>query len=1225
METNQIKKFAIEARNILKTGVLNKITSLGFDAHGKVEEKNKPLKVQPGAIFMGTHIADDTFYDKWISLYERVQQKGVKEICEEAAYTWFNRLMAIRIMQKNGFISPILAYESEIVHIPHIVAEARRGILPTMTEDNRRALLEYMEDDNKVTEQFTYLIIAFCQFNPVLKACFGNVNDYTELLLPKNILAEGGFIDLLNHTDFISDEDYCSPELIGWLYQFYISEKKDEVFASFKKSKKAEAEDIPAATQIFTPNWIVKYMVQNTIGRIYLDNNPYSSLAEQMKYLVEPSEPTPQEAKLVISDIETMKMIDPACGSGHILIEAFDLFYQMYQEEGYSRRQAVEAILTKNLLGIDLDTRAKQLAMFALLMAACKKDTYFLEANILPQVLDMSGIPVLYDRIKNDLSDILLTKDNKVLNELMDAMKLLQQADNLGSIMKFDISEVTREIIVRRLAEYKTMGEMPIMIRNFLSAFRLLLALTDKYAAVVANPPYMGAGNMNAELAKYVNNNYADGKSDLMTVFMIICQSLTINKGKYAMINLPSWLFLSSFEKLRKNIIKNYHIDSLLHLGRGIFGIDWGSTAFTITNGQSNHRGIYFRLHERNFQHIYYYHIGQLFSKVLKEPTFKYDFSTYRDEEVTSINIFNFQYSKNGLQLYFEVSQQDFGKIPGNPIAYWVRDKIIKSFNNEMVDEISKPSKGMMPGGDYLRFYWEISKNNIATNIHNHEQSKESNLKWYLYFKGGPFRRWAGNLIYVVDYQNDGKRVKTGDRNPSLYFNDNINWSKISSGKYSARIGRIGGLYDDAACQCKVFNTANYNYLLGFLNSKIAQEQLWCQSQTFNYTSSEVGSCSIIIQDNISKTVYNIVSQNILISKHDWDSHEISWDFQQNDLIFLTDYIKQNLSVESLTALCNTTTHQDTLALQSDESPRKIRLQDLMERYHRKWTTLFMQLHTNEEELNRQFIEIYGLQDELTPDVPLEEITILQQGEITIKDNEITFNADVIMKQFISYAVGCWMGRYRLDRPGLQIAHPNPTEEETAPYPYNGEEFTIDDDAIIPFMSRDCAFDDNAVSRFTDFVRITFGAETLTENLNFIEESLGKTLEDYFVKDFWKDHKKMYQNRPIYWLFSSKKGAFQCITYMHRMDAYTVEKIRSKYLLPHIEYLSNRILEMDNRAASLSTQERKKLDKLRKDLDECQEYHNRLHIIADEQIAFDLDDGVLVNHAKLRDVVAKIK
>ena len=664
METNQIQKFAIEARNILKTGVLNKITSLGFDAHGKVEEKNKPLKVQPGAIFMGTHIADDTFYDKWISLYERVQQKGVKEVCEEAAYTWFNRLMAIRIMQKNGFISPILAYESEIVHIPHIVAEARRGILPTMTEDNRRALLEYMEDDNKVTEQFTYLIIAFCQFNPVLKACFGNVNDYTELLLPKNILAEGGFIDLLNHTDFISDEDYCSPELIGWLYQFYISEKKDEVFASFKKSKKAETEDIPAATQIFTPNWIVKYMVQNTIGRIYLDNNPYSSLAEQMKYLVEPSEPTPQEAKLVISDIETMKMIDPACGSGHILIEAFDLFYQMYQEEGYSRRQAVEAILTKNLLGIDLDTRAKQLAMFALLMAACKKDTYFLEANILPQVLDMSGIPVLYDRIKNDLSDILLTKDNKVLNELMDAMKLLQQADNLGSIMKFDISEVTREIIVRRLAEYKTMGEMPIIIRNFLSAFRLILALTDKYTGVVANPPYMGAGNMNPELTKYVKDNYEDGKSDLFSVFMYVSIQLLAPQGKLGMINMQSWMFLSSFEKLRKFFLDNYQIDNMLHLGPRTFDEISGeivqNTAFVISKTLPRISGMYYRLIE---------------GKNCKEKENMY---------------------LKGDSKYIKITQKDFEKIPGCPMGYWASTNLIKSFSiYKPLELILNPRQGL--------------------------------------------------------------------------------------------------------------------------------------------------------------------------------------------------------------------------------------------------------------------------------------------------------------------------------------------------------------------------------------------------------------------------------------------------------------------------------------------------------------------------------------------------
>ncbi len=1198
METNQIKKFAIEARNILKTGVLNKITSLGFDTHGKVEEKNKPLKVQPGAIFMGTHIADDTFYDKWISLYERVQQKGVKEVCEEAAYTWFNRLMAIRIMQKNGFISPILAYESEIVHIPHIVAEARRGILPTMTEDNRRALLEYMEDDNKVTEQFTYLIIAFCQFNPVLKACFGSVNDYTELLLPKNILAEGGFIDLLNHTNFISDEDYCSPELIGWLYQFYISEKKDEVFASFKKSKKAEAEDIPAATQIFTPNWIVKYMVQNTIGRIYLDNN--SSLAEQMKYLVEPSEPTPQEAKLVISDIETMKMIDPACGSGHILIEAFDLFYQMYQEEGYSRRQAIEAILTKNLLGIDLDTRAKQLAMFALLMAACKKDTYFLEANILPQVLDMSGIPALYDRMKNDLSDILLTKDNKVLNELVDAMKLLQQADNLGSIMKFDISEVTREIIVRRLAEYKTIGEMPIMIRNFLSAFRLILALTDKYAVVVANPPYMGSGNMNPELAKYVKDNYEDGKADLFSVFMYVSMQLLTPQGKMGMINMQSWMFLSSFEKLRKHFIKNYQIDSMLHLGPRTFDELSGevvqNTTFIVSNTLPSTLGIYYRL---------------------------IDGKNCIDKKRMFLNKEN-QFTVN--------SQKDLRKIPGSPISYWASDRIKEVFiSNLALSAVCSPTQGLATADNarFLRLWFEVSQNRIGFGCENAAVAARSQRKWFPYNKGGGFRRWYGLNDYIVNWYNDGMEIKSFEpavvRNPSFYFKEGITFPRIGSSLFYARYSSQGSVFDCNGPSC--FPTNGQYYILGYLNSSIMMDMLKILCPTLSF---QIGdSFKVPFVNNTTKKDYieKLVYRNIEISKSDWDFHETSWDFQLNPLLQSHHNFIYNKSIQSATII-----NKNSVIINKDKiktidyelkSTNQLEVAYIIWQY--TWWENFIYLHHNEEELNRQFIEIYGLQDELTPDVPLEEITILQQGEITIKDNEITFNADVIMKQFISYAVGCWMGRYRLDRPGLQIAHPNPTEEETAPYPYNGEEFTIDDDAIIPFMSRDCAFDDNAVSRFTDFVRITFGAETLTENLNFIEESLGKTLEDYFVKDFWKDHKKMYQNRPIYWLFSSKKGAFQCITYMHRMDAYTVEKIRSKYLLPHIEYLSNRILEMENRAVSLSTQERKKLDKLRKDLDECQEYHNRLHIIADEQIAFDLDDGVLVNHAKFRDVVAKIK
>lgn len=1176
METIQIKKFAIEARNILKTGVLNKIASLGFDAHGKVEEKNKPQKVQPGAIFMGAHIADDTFYDKWMSLYNRIQQKGVKEVCEEVAYTWFNRLMAIRIMQKNGFISPMLTYESEAVHIPHIVAEARQGIIPTMTEGNRRALLEHMDDDSKVTEQFTYLIIAFCQFNPVLKACFGGVNDYTELLLPKNILAEGGFVDLLNHTDFISDDDYRSPELIGWLYQFYISEKKDEVFASFKKSKKAEAEDIPAATQIFTPNWIVKYMVQNTVGRIYLDNDPYSGLAEQMKYLVESSEPTPQEAKLIVSDIETMKMIDPACGSGHILIEAFELFFLIYQEEGYSRRQAVEAILTKNLLGIDLDTRAKQLATFALLMAACKKDTYFLEANRLPRVLDMSGIPTLYNDMKSDLADMLLTRDDKTLTELMDAMELLQQAENLGSIMKFELSEVAREVLVRRLAEYEAMVEIPTMVRSFLPAFKLIATLTDKYAAVVANPPYMGTGNMNAELAKYVKDNYEDGKSDLFSVFMYVSMQLLASQGKIGMINMQSWMFLSSFEKLRKHFLENYQIDNMLHLGPRTFDELSGeivqNTAFVISRTLPLASGTYYRLIEGK-------NCGE------KEHMFQ---------------------KKDGR--YSEVPQKDFEKIPGSPIAYWVSTQFVSAFKTQLLGELCISSPGIRTGQDskFIREWFEPSINTVRFNSQN---ISDLNLaKWFPITRGGEKRRWYGNLSAVINGENNFALVKEicrdyRLRDSFLYFKLGITWTMISSGLPSFRVAPNGILYGNGGPTLYIEN--NYYFYIALLNSKIAQTYLQILNPTINCTKSDIEKIPIIFPE---KSVVEIVQNCIEISKNDWNIHEISWEFQKHELLRFMEI-----------------GYYPTATIENEPVDLGIRVEDLYTNYCSFWKDQFMRLHRNEEELNRQFIEIYGLQDELTPDVPLEEITILQQGEITIKGNEIKFNADVVMKQFISYAVGCWMGRYRLDRPGLQIAHPNPTDEETAPYHYNEEEFVIDDDAIIPLMPRECPFDDNATSRFTDFVRITFGAEVLTENLNFIEESLGKAIEDYFVKDFWKDHKKTYQNRPIYWLFASKKGAFQCITYMHRMDAYTAEKIRSKYLLPHIEYLSNRISEMENRAASLSTLERKKLDKLRKDLDECQEYHDRLHAIADEQIAFDLDDGVVVNYAKFGDVVAKLK
>lgn len=1186
METNKLKRFATEARNILMQGVAHRFTALGFRADGTPVEE--PQLLGGGATFMGDTVTED-FYHKWQSLAAAIRQHGLKDVVEEAAYTWFNRLMAIRIMTKNGLIPPVLQYESPGVYVPLIVSEARQGRLPQMSEEERSKLMPLLDDDSRTAEQFSLLIVAFCHATPILHRCFGHIADYTELLLPANILAEGGFVDLINHTDFIAEEDYRSSELIGWLYQFYIAEKKDEVFAA---KGKFTASEIPAATQIFTPNWIVKYMVQNTVGRIYLDNNPYETEAAQdWKYLVNPSEPTPDDCILRYGDLTDLRLADLACGSGHILGEMFDMLYTLYINEGYSRREAIENIFRRNLTGVDIDTRAKQLAQFALLLKACQRDASFADCHCMPRVLDMPQPYPDKEHLTRALADYIMTDNGEAIAELADAVCLMDEADNLGSIMKFGLSERTRNILAVRTEEYEQQTMPGESVSGLLPYMRIILALTERYHALVMNPPYMGGGNMNAVLSNYVKKNYPEGKADLATVFVERMPQLLQKNGRYSFIIPPSWMFLSTFEGLRKQIIEHQTIDSLLHLSRGVFGADFGASSAVIVNAESKETyGTYFRLIERTFQEFDQQHLRMLFEQTLANHDFKYNFKEYT-KDVTFL-----PYSEEGNRIYYpHVSQQNFEKIPRCPIGYWVSEKLVNAFNHSSLDSVCKPSKGMMPGSEYLRNVWEIAFSNITFDVKSHQESKTKKEKWYPYFKGGSFRRWFGNREFVVDYQYDGYRVKEGDRNPSLYFKDNINWSKISSGLFSARTGLIGGLYDDAACQCYVYSHENYDYILGLLNSKVAQTVLWTISQTFNYISSEVAKIPYIKHDE--ERITELTQQNIAISRADWDAHETSWDFQENELV--------------------------RLSKEQGEGPH--RLSDLMDAYREHWTEQFLQLHANEEELNRQFIEIYGLEDELTPDVPPEEITILQQGEIRIENGQIVWQNDVIVKQLISYAVGCMLGRYRLDKPGLHIAHPEPTAEEIAAYTFNGKQWSIDEDGILPLMPSDTDFADNATVMFKRWLVVAFGEDTLVDNLNCVEAALGKSLDDYFVKDFWKDHKKMYQNRPIYWLFSSKKGAFQCLAYMHRMNAYTAERIRTKYLLSHIEWLVQQQTEMEANAANLNARERKRLDSITRQIAECREYHDRLHTVADEQIAFDLDDGVVVNYAKFGDVLAKLK
>ena len=1162
METNRLKRFATEARRILMTGVAHRLIALGFRTDGTPQEE--PQLRDGGATFMGGTVSED-FYRKWKSLSAAISRHGVAGTIDEAAYTWFNRLTAIRIMAKNGLIPPVLQFESTGVYVPLIVSEARQGRLPQMDAAEESKLMSLLEDDSRTAEQFRLLIVAFCHSTPLIQQCFGHIDDYTELLLPDNILSEGGFIDLLNRTDYITDGDYRSSELIGWLYQFYIAEKKDQVMSG---KGKYTASEIPAATQIFTPNWIVKYMVQNTVGRIYLDNNPYDTeVAQDWKYLVNPSEPAPDGRVLRYGDLTELRLADLACGSGHILGKMFDMLYTLYINEGYSRREAIEHIFRRNLTGIDIDTRAKQLATFALLLKACQKDHSFADCRCMPQVQDMPQPYPDKKHLTRALADYIMADNGEVIAELADAVRLMDEADSLGSIMKFRLSERTRNILAVRTEEYEQQTMSGESINNLLPYMRIILALTEQYHALVMNPPYMGGGNMNTVLSNYVKKNYEAGKADLFSVFMQVCEERLVDGGKYGMINMQSWMFLSSFEKLRTHLLDTMQIDNMLHLGPRTFDELSGevvqNTAFVLTKHAPTQTGTYYRL---------------------------VDGKNCGDKERMFLA---------GENCYRNVSQLNFEKIPGSPIAYWASPKIQEIFRQNLaLSAVASPCVGLQTADNarFLRLWFEVSQSRIGFGCENAASAARSQKKWFPCNKGGERRRWYGNQEEIIDWENNGKRIKAFKgaviRNEHCYFKPSVSWNMVTSGGASFRYFPKGFILNNAS---NSINCDDLLGMLGYLNTPFVSYISNIINPTLNLSNGVVAKFPYLVINN--DKYRTLVSQNISISKSDWDAHETSWDFEENELV--------------------------RLGKEQGEGPH--RLSDLMEAYKAHWTEQFLRLHANEEELNRQFIAIYGLEDELEPDVPPEEITILQQGEIRIENGQIVWQNDVIVKQLISYAVGCMLGRYRLDKPGLHIAHPEPTAEETAPYTFNGQQWNIDKDGILPLMPSDTDFTDNATVMFKRWLVVAFGEDTLVDNLNCMEAALGKSLDDYFVKDFWKDHKKMYQNRPIYWLFSSKKGAFQCLAYMHRMNTWTAERIRTKYLLPHIEWLVQQQTEMEADAADLDARGRRQLDSIGRQIAECREYHDRLHAVADEQLAFDLDDGVVVNYGKFGDVLAKLK
>jgi len=1236
METGKLKIFATEARVKLMQGVKRRLQALGFDlATG--EAKEMPQRLEGGAVLMGT-IVSETFYEQWMSLYRNVQARSIREVAEEAAYTWFNRLMAIRIMSKQGFISPILDYEDDFVRVPLIVAEARQGRVPMMSDAEHTRLMELLDDDSRTAEQFTILIVAFCHDNPIINRCFGKIADYTELLLPQDILADGGFVDMINHSTFITDEQYGTAELIGWLYQFYIADRKDEAFA---KSGKYAPDDIAPATQIFTPNWIVKYMVQNTVGRICMFSRlATNELIDTWKYFLTPTTVhQPLISMLMDSlqceELEQLKVADLACGSGHILNECFDLLYDVYIENGYSRRDAIENIFAKNLLGIDLDTRAKQLATFSLLMKACRNDQSFLDAHAMPRVYDMprpftetmrkwlhgeTEAEEVKPLISGMFSHYLMGGTQQMKQELADAVWLMNHADTLGSIMKFNLSEATRNTLMVRTAEYEELlakGDIiPEPTKLAMQYAYIILALTDKYSAICMNPPYMGSGRFDTVLSKYVKDNYKDSKADLFAVFMQVAIDRLADKGKYGMINMSHWMKLSAYESLRSVLLDTQTIDSLLDLGPHTFDELSGevvqNAAFVITKQSPVYTG-HFSVPERP-------EIPSCQAKCTR--TADYFRLLIGGDSADKERIFlDAKADKTEGIYYEEIPQSNFNTLPGKQISYWISLNQIDCFRKAMAKPYSCKT-GIICGNNtkYLRFWHEVPIKEICFNLNSFKETDNGFVKWSPINQGGTRHKWYGQHEQIVfvscNAQNMRNESNSMFRNEDFYFKKGITWNRVGNNPFYARFTPGHFIFEDCSPSAFFNKETEYTlaYTLGLFNSKTFNLLLELFRGRFKVEIGHVSNVPFIFNKKNQDRISILVNKNISICKEDWDSHETSWDFKGIELVDMTADKYIDIMQD----------YGDWIGAMVDLAPPQLEsLQWRVDVFHTKWETQFERLHANEEELNRQFIDIYGLQDELTPDVPLNEVTILQQGEISIKDDEIAWNDDVLMKQLISYAIGCMMGRYSIDKPGLILANQGDGLKEYEAQVPNSR-FEVDDDGIIPLMPSDTWFNDNATLRFKRFVATVFGEESLNENLNFIEQSLGKNIDNYFVKDFWKDHKKMYQNRPIYWLFSSRRGAFQCLVYMHRMDAYTAERIRSKYLLPHIDWLVQKAQELEDMPL-LNTQDRRTLDNLHTQIAECREYHDRLHVIADRQIDFDLDDGVVVNYAKFGDVLAKIK
>lgn len=1175
-----LKKFAIESRKDLMDKVRNKIKTFYVDEEFNSEQKGDIYILSNDEHSLS--LTNEEFKKREL-LIKRIKELSLEQVVEEAAYTWFNRIIAIRYMEINDYLPLTKDNQSLGIRVlsskdntpdPEIL-KFTNLINPYLDIDFKKEKYIELKDDN---EKFKYVLLLVCKkLGRVIPQVFDGITDYIDILIPDNLLNDTGFITKVINE--VPVENYNQVEIIGWLYQYYNQTEKDRVISSKKVYKNKE---IPYVTQLFTPDWIVKYMVDNTIGLFYDGDLEY-----KIKELTQSD----------INNIRSIKVIDPCCGSGHILCYAFEVFYKIYLKAGFNKRDISKLILENNLYGLDIDERAEQLSILSIMLKARNFDPQLFSKKLKLNITSFCESKPL----STYALDLISKKNNENINIINYLLEIFSDSKIYGSLIRVenkDYNALLTEIysILNKNLDIVEMSSFLELKNNLIPLIEQAIMLSKKYDIVITNPPYMGERYMSPELKKYVKNNFGIGKSDLFSAFILRIIEMTKENGKIGLVSPYVWFFIKTYYELRKKVLENTTFESCVQLEYNAFEAACVPVAtFILEKSNLSKDGIYIRLSEFKGAE----NQGPKFLEAINntECTYKYVKNT-----------------------------KMFKKIPNNTFAYWVGQKTLSIYERaKKLSNYAVACVGLQTSDNkrFLREWYEVSFDKIGFNISSIDESISSHKKWFPYNKGGGYRKWFGNILEVVNWENDGKEIRQyneflnsnresniGIANTKYYFKESGTWGLISSSDFSVRYSPKGAIFDTAGSS--IFCDDNLKFLIGLLNSNLVKELLLIQNPTLNFTPGNISDIPVIIPEmEIKNKIEQIVDENIEISKNNWNIFETSWDFQKNLLLNYND-LKQGIS----------------------ESLKKLQIQK-------------NKLLENEIEINKLINKLYDVENEISDDVNINSIVVSE------------YNQKKLIVDLIGYAVGCMFGRYSLDKEGLIYAGGDFDEiykkckktdggwagVSLANYKVlndNGQEidlsFEVDNDNVIP-ITDEAYFSDDIVERFKTFISVVYGEKTLNENLDFIAETLGKkgtetsedTIRRYFVNDFFNDHVKTYQKRPIYWLFDSgKKNGFKALVYMHRYNENLIPKVRLDYLHRMQTTYEKLLTDVNDKLTSeLSMTDKKEAQKRQADLNaklqEIKEYDEKIAHIANQRISIDLDDGVKVNYDKFKDILAKIK